>query len=183
MAPNILIMLLTCNAGDMGPGATPPMALVPHGEVVLVAVAEGGVAATPAAQAGAMIGVALMAGGPGQPDKEHAPVETENTTKKEWTEHGFKHFPPKNKQWKEIISTTKTGPAKYKPNLNIEKIERLAWEKGKICTNGKPWKVMEFDTIIGANGGIETNYIRVECSANMIHGHPITKAEYLRLIR
>ncbi len=99
-----------------------------------------------------------------------------------WTNHGFKHFPPKSAAWKDIVSSTKGGPAKYHPTVAIEKIERLVWEKGKLCTNGKPWKVMKFTNIIGAKNGLETTCIRVECSGKTIHGHPITFDEYLKLI-
>jgi len=42
---------------------------------------------------------------------------------------------------------------------------------------------MKFDKVVGASNGIETQYVRVEMSANTIHGHPITKAEYLKLIK
>lgn len=53
----------------------------------------------------------------------------------------------------------------------------------KVVTNGKTWKVMELDDVIGASGGSETNYMRVEMSGGTIHGHPITKAEYLKLTK
>ena len=133
-----------------------------------------------------------VAGAPVPPDPDEdkkAKEKVENTStqnvclnKVQWTNHGFKHFPPKNTPWKNIVSLTKGGAAKYHPSIEIEKIERLAWEQGKICTNGKPWKVMKFDKIVGAKNGIETNCIRVECSANTIHGHPITLNEYSQLI-
>ena len=99
-----------------------------------------------------------------------------------WTNHGFKHFPPKNLSWKEIVKLTKTGDALYKPGINIEKIERFAWENGKKVTTDKPWKVIEFDHIIGAKNGTETQFMRVEISANTIHGHPITPAEFKKYL-
>lgn len=105
------------------------------------------------------------------------------TEKIHWTCHDHKHFPPKNVAWKEIVKSTKVGDAKYHPNVDIEKLERFAWENGTMCTNGKSWKVMKFNTIVGAKEGVETNCIRIEYSANTIHGHPITPAEYAKLIK
>lgn len=105
------------------------------------------------------------------------------TNKISWTNHGFKHFPQKNLSWKQIIDNTKFSEAKYKPGINIEALERYAWEKGTPTTNNKPWKVIELDEIIGAKNGLETKYMRVECSANTIHGHPITFEEYKRYLK
>lgn len=45
-------------------------------------------------------------------------------------------------------------------------------------TNGK-----KYDEIIGATGGKETQYVRIENSANTIHGHPISESEYLKLLK
>ena len=57
---------------------------------------------------------------------------------------------------------------------------RVVWENGKLATNKKPWEVMEFDGIIRVSEGTPTRFVRVEMSANVIHGHPITEAEYKR---
>lgn len=38
-------------------------------------------------------------------------------------------------------------------------------------------------TVLGATDGKETEYIRIENSANTIHGHPISQTEYIRLIK
>ena len=101
-----------------------------------------------------------------------------------WTDHGHKHFPGKNKSWKDIVKSTKNGPAKYSPDIkDIEAFEREAWETGTPVTNGKNWKVKKYNDIIGATGGKETQYIRIENSANTIHGHPISKSEYLKLLK
>lgn len=101
----------------------------------------------------------------------------------EWTNHGYKHFPQKNMTWGEIVKSTKNGPAKYKNGIEIEPIERQIWAEGIPVTNGKPWKVQEFDYTIGASNGKETSYMRVEESAGVIHGHPITKEEYKKLLK
>ena len=101
-----------------------------------------------------------------------------------WTDHGHKHFPGKNKSWKDIVKSTKNGPAKYSPDIkDIEAFEREAWETGTPVTNGKNWKVKKYNDIIGATGGKETQYIRIENSANIIHGHPIFESEYLKLLK
>ena len=84
---------------------------------------------------------------------------------------------------KKIIESTKNGPAKYLPKINIEKLERLIWETGSSVTNKKPWKVKEFSKTIGASGGKESRWMRVEFSGNTIHGHPITKTEFKKLTR
>ena len=85
--------------------------------------------------------------------------------------------------WKDIIKSTKNGPAKYNLGTDIEVLERMVWEKGTPVTNGKTWKVMEFDDVIGAIGGAKTNYMIVEMSGGTIHGYPITKSEYLKLTK
>ena len=100
-----------------------------------------------------------------------------------WTNHGYKHYPDKNKSWNQIIKSTKNGPAKYHTNIDdIEAFEREAWNTGASVNNGKNWKVKEYDTVIGATNGKETRYVRIECSANTIHGHPISESEYNKLL-
>ena len=110
-------------------------------------------------------------------------IPAESKTNVEWSNHGYKHFPQSNMAWKEIVKSSKNGPAKYTPGTNIEKLERIVWEKGTPVTNGKTWKVMKFNDVIGASAGAETNYIRVEFSGGTIHGHPITKVEYNKLLK
>ncbi len=101
----------------------------------------------------------------------------------QWTNHGYKHAPPKNISWKEIVKFSKHSRAYYKPGMNIKKLELHAWEYGQKTTNGKNWKVFKFNEIIGAHSGNETSYVRVECSANTIHGHPISEYEYLGYLK
>ena len=100
-----------------------------------------------------------------------------------WTPHGYKHVAPKNKSWNDIIKSTKSGAAKYKPGENIEKLERDVWKTGQSVTNGKPWKVKDLGREIGASEGKSSQWMRVEMSSNTIHGHPISKAEFMRLIK
>ena len=89
-----------------------------------------------------------------------------------WSSHNFKHFAPKSKSWgKKQIKTNKK--AVYRPDLDIEKLERMIWSKGTSISDEQ--KVMEFDTIIGASSGKETRYSRVEInSLNTIHGRPLS---------
>lgn len=47
----------------------------------------------------------------------------------------------------------------------------------------KNWKVKAYDKIIGATEGKETCYVRIECSSNTIHGHPISRKEYNKLLK
>lgn len=67
--------------------------------------------------------------------------------------------------------------------FDIESIKQKVWSKGLPVTNGKSWKVMEFPGVIGASGGKVSRWMRVEESAGVIHGHPITKIEFQRLLR
>lgn len=90
----------------------------------------------------------------------------------------------KNVSWKQTVNSTKNGPAKYSLDIkDIESFEREAWNSGTKVTNGKNWKVKAYDRVIGASNGKETSYIRIENSAGTIHGHPITEAEYFKLLR
>ncbi|KEQ18280.1 ankyrin repeat domain-containing protein [Endozoicomonas numazuensis] len=98
-----------------------------------------------------------------------------------WTPHAYKHFPPGNKKWSQIIDSTRNGPAKYKPETQIEELERSVWKSGKKVSNGKNWKIQEFEHEIGASRGKSSRWIRVENSGDTIHGHPITREEYQRL--
>ncbi|MGS2871675.1 RHS repeat-associated core domain-containing protein [Enterobacter huaxiensis] len=104
--------------------------------------------------------------------------ETEQTV---WTNHGYKHFLPKNKSWKDIIKSTKTGPAKYTHDVDIKTLEYDVFNTGMPVTNGKPWKVKDIGQVIGASEGKESQWMRVELSANTIHGHPISLDEFRRL--
>ncbi|WP_223271475.1 RHS repeat-associated core domain-containing protein, partial [Pseudomonas fluorescens] len=101
----------------------------------------------------------------------------------EWTAHGYKHSPSKKIPWKDILATTKSGPAKYRPGIDIESLEREAYKNGRMTTNGKPWKVMEYAESIGASEGAPSRWIRVELSSKTIHGHPISEQEFRRLTK
>ncbi len=114
-------------------------------------------------------------------------VGTENATVAgqkgvQWTRHGNRHVPPKNIPWKEIIKQTKTGDAKYKPDINIEALERKCWGKGVLTADGKSHKIFDCGEIIGAYKGEETPYVLIKWSANEIHGHPISYDRYKTLI-
>jgi hypothetical protein len=99
-----------------------------------------------------------------------------------WTSHGYKHFASSTHSWTEIVRSTARGPSKYLPNIDVEALERHVWKSGSPTTNGRSWKVMEFDEVIGASSGDESRWVRVESSANTIHGHPITQQQYERLL-
>lgn len=165
------------------------------GGTALSATGVGAIAGVPAATAGAIAGAGIMAQGAsnssnglnnlGQIAKEKFDrmFSTGSTKDVQWTNHGFKHVPSKSKSWTQIVKETATGEAKYKHGVDIEKLERLAWKEGTPVTNGKTWKVMEFKDVIGAKSGVETRFMRVENSANTIHGHPITADEFRKLTK
>jgi len=102
-----------------------------------------------------------------------------------WSSHGNKHVPSPSKKvpWADVVKSTKNGPAKYLPGTNIEQLEKSVWDKGTPVTNGKTWKVQEFDDIIGASEGKSTKYMRVEMGADTIHGHPIPEKEFNKLTK
>jgi len=102
-------------------------------------------------------------------------------TEVRWTSYGGKHVANSQTSWRDTVDGTKNGPAKYRPGTNIQQLERQVWAEGSPASNGKSWKVMEFDEVIGASGGAESRWVRVEESAGTIHGHPITRREYLKL--
>lgn len=91
----------------------------------------------------------------------------------------YKHNAPKNTLWKDVVESTKSGPAKYKYGTDIGKLELEALQKGKFVNNGKAWKVFDAGNIVGAKDGIQTQYIRVEISPDgTFHSHHITPQEY-----
>lgn len=186
-------------AKNIGSGSTAAMvgaAAGPHGVPVVAAggatVAVGQVevlAGASAAAVGAAIAKAAgnQLGGDLQGRDSHGYqdlLECEGADHVDWTDHGHKHYPPKNVPWKDVVKSTKGGPAKYSPDIgDIEVFERDAWATGTPTTNGKNWRVKAYDHVIGASDGMETVYVRIENSANTIHGHPITAAEYWALLK
>ena len=111
-----------------------------------------------------------------------AKVRAEGVVAK-WTAHGGKHVAKTGVPWKQIVESTKNGPAKYKPGTDIEALERHVFTNGTPVTNGKSWKVMEFGEDIGAANGNATRFMRVEESAGVIHGHPISPSEFKKLTK
>lgn len=66
------------------------------------------------------------------------------------------------------------------PEINIEKLEKFAWENGIRKNDGKNHKLFKLDKTIGAYEGEETKCMIVKMSANEIHGHPISLAKYIQ---
>ena len=82
------------------------------------------------------------------------------------------------------MKSTKSGPEKYSFDIqDVEAFERASWDSGTPVTNGKNWRVNKYDTTIGAVNGKETIYVRIENSSKTIHGHPISKSEYNKLLK
>ncbi|MDA5491910.1 hypothetical protein [Yersinia intermedia] len=102
---------------------------------------------------------------------------------KESYSHGFKHYPPKNMKWDDIVNSTKSGPAKFKQGVNIPEVDQEVWLTGISVTNGQSWKVKEFRDVQGAYKGKETCWVVTKESGGVIHSHPIGEAESRRLIK
>ena len=90
-------------------------------------------------------------------------------------------FRKKNKSWKDIIKSTKTGPVKYTHDVDIKNLEYDVFNTGNPVTNDKPWKVKDMGKVIGASEGKESQWMRGELSGSTIHDHPISLDEYRRL--
>jgi RHS repeat-associated protein len=76
-------------------------------------------------------------------------LSCDSKTKPHRTTHGYKHFPPKNQSWKDVIKSTKSGSAKYKPDVDVKALELDVFNTGTPVTNGKQWKVKDMGTVIG----------------------------------
>lgn len=100
-----------------------------------------------------------------------------------WTNYNFKHIASNSKSWKETVKATLSGVAKYKHRVDVKALETKVL-KGGIDVEGKSWKVMKHDEIVGAKNGVETKYSRVEITPDgTYHGHPITEQEYKKLTK
>jgi YD repeat-containing protein len=101
-----------------------------------------------------------------------------------WTSHGGKHKPKKNMPWPDVVRGTATGDAKYTHNVAANEVaqrafEMAAWNRGTPSNIRKRWRFMKFDFVVGAKSGVETVYMRIECTdPGVIHGHPVTPQEY-----
>jgi hypothetical protein len=94
-----------------------------------------------------------------------------------------KHAPRSGQSDRDVAASTKNGPAKFYNGVNMDELQRQAWDQGTPVTNGKPWKVFDAGPKdIGAKNGQSTRFMRVESTPDgVIHGHPITSAEYQAL--
>ncbi|MBK4714726.1 MULTISPECIES: S-type pyocin domain-containing protein [Tenebrionibacter/Tenebrionicola group] len=97
--------------------------------------------------------------------------------------HGHKHHAPKHKSWKEIIESTKSGPAKFRPQTDISAIDHDVWKDGINSTKKQNWKLKEFDEIVGAHGGKETRWVVTKESQGTIHSHPISETDARKLLK
>ncbi|MFP1868855.1 S-type pyocin domain-containing protein [Lonsdalea quercina] len=97
--------------------------------------------------------------------------------------HGYKHYPPKGLPWSEVVKSTKSGPAKFKPDIDIPSMDSDVWERGTQTSNGQNWKIMKFDEVKGAYKGKETTWVVTKESQGTIHSHPIGEQEAKRLMK
>ena len=65
---------------------------------------------------------------------------------------------------KDTIKSTKSGAAKYPPDVKIEELERYVYKNGQLVTNGKTWKVMDMGDVVGVSEGKVYQWVRVEFS-------------------
>lgn len=98
--------------------------------------------------------------------------------------HGYKHYPPKGVPWTDIVKTTANkGKAKFKPDVNIPEIDKDVWNTGQTTKTHPDWKIKQYDRIIGAYQGKETQWAVVKESQGVIHSHPISEGkakEYMK---
>jgi hypothetical protein len=98
--------------------------------------------------------------------------------------HGYKHYPPKGVPWADIVKTTANkGKAKFKPDVNIPEIDKDVWNTGQTTKIHPDWKIKQYDRIIGAYQGKETQWAVVKESQGVIHSHPISEGkakEYMK---
>ncbi|HIA9150219.1 hypothetical protein P9883_005670 [Klebsiella pneumoniae] len=81
------------------------------------------------------------------------------------------------------MKSTTFGPAKFKPEVDIESIDHDVWENGTPTTNGQNWKIKEFDSVQCAYKGKETNWVVTKESQGTIHSHPIEPQKAGKLIK
>lgn len=98
--------------------------------------------------------------------------------------HGYKHYPPKGVLWKDIVkSTANAGSAKFKPDINIPDIDKDVWNTGQTTKKHPDWKVKQYDHIMGAYEGKETQWVVVKESQGVIHSHPISEQKAKEYIK
>ena len=100
-----------------------------------------------------------------------------------WSAYDGKHVARGSLDWATVVARTVGDAAKYRTGTDVELLERYVWQNGTAATNGKNFKVMAFDYVIGANEGQEVKWMRVEMTSGTIHGHPISLQEYRKLTR
>ncbi|VEJ54615.1 S-type pyocin domain-containing protein [Pragia fontium] len=98
--------------------------------------------------------------------------------------HKHKHYPPKGVPWQDIVkSTANGGAAKFKPGVNIPQTDIDVWLNGVKTIKHPTWKVKEYDYIIGAYDGKETQWVVVKESQGTIHSHPTSLDEVKRYMK
>lgn len=81
------------------------------------------------------------------------------------------------------MKNTTSGPAKFKPEVNIESINHDVWKNDIPTTNDQNWKFKEFNNVKGAYKGKETNWVVTKESQGTIHSHPIGPQEVRKLMK
>lgn len=78
-------------------------------------------------------------------------ADEDGTEELGWSPHRGKHVANSKVPWRDVVESTKHGDAKYRNDLgcSIEEFERRVWKEGTPAANGRNWRVMEFDEVIG----------------------------------
>lgn len=94
----------------------------------------------------------------------------------------------KNKSWKDIVKSTKTGEAMYKSLIpeEVRALEQKAISEGTKLNmkKGVDYYIYDAGEVIGATGGKEATHLRVEVtSTGQYHGHPLSQQEYNQYLK
>jgi hypothetical protein len=91
------------------------------------------------------------------------------------------HMPRLGASRAEIIAQTQSGPAQFIGN-GLLRVLKNAWLNGMEASDGKTtWHIMRCEKAIGAIDGHTTKYLKIKKVGNVLHGQPITYAEFLIL--
>jgi RHS repeat-associated protein len=172
-------------AAGTGLSATGPGALVGVPAVV--------VGATVAAHGVGTASVAVHAVGKVFGGTSSAPEPKKEPTAAEMKVNPYdnKHVAPADVPWKKVVKQTgeSKGKAKFKHDVNIDKVTREGWDNGTAVNagGGRDWRIFDAKDIVGAKYGKETQYMRVErtytSDGYTLHAHPITENEYKALMK
>ncbi|MFO0808887.1 MAG: SEC-C metal-binding domain-containing protein [Gemmataceae bacterium] len=87
--------------------------------------------------------------------------------------HGYKHLKATTEAEAAKFSSG-GGAAQYLPGVSNKGLEKIALEKGFVVEHGgAKHAFVQFDQVVGYDGGKATTWIRAELSGGSYHGHPM----------